>query len=186
MKKLTMLVFALLALASTSFGVTTVLTTDHASFLGYITPGVASDPVSETTYVQTLVDLFPGTNATVYSAAGQLNSAFRWINPLPVVLPDAVFADKYNVDLTWPATTTFSISPYYYVLAKYGNYNGVKLSHVWYVGDLSGDVNIGITEGLSHVSLFGTRPTNHVDEGANTLILIGGALAGLVAIRRKM
>jgi hypothetical protein len=57
---------------------------------------------------------------------------------------------------------------------------------VWYVGDLSGDVNIVIAEGLSHVSLFGTRPTNHVDEGANTLILIGGALAGLVAIRRKM
>jgi hypothetical protein len=77
-------------------------------------------------------------------------------------------------------------SGFLYLLAKYDgpNYGSV----VWYVGGLTGLIDIPDKAGqygISNTYLFNGVPSNGVPDGGTTLMLLGSALAGLGALRRR-
>ncbi len=77
--------------------------------------------------------------------------------------------------------TTVNTAGYFYLLVKNGN-----TDNVWYLGGNVASVDIPTTfgegAGTSHYALF--NPTTVPDGGA-TLMLLGGALVALGALRRK-
>lgn len=180
-------ILAALLIGTACSATPTILDLNHSGFLGYVTPGVAADPVSETTYVQGLVDLAPGTTGTVYSEAGQLNALFRYTTVTLTNLPEPVeFVTKYNVgENGFTSTSTFSITGVDYVLAKYGKYGNLgQVSLVWWVTGIGGDAQIATSKGLSHVTLFDPVRTNVPDSGSTIVMLLGSAMMGLVAFRK--
>jgi hypothetical protein len=63
---------------------------------------------------------------------------------------------------------------------------GGGTAEVWYVGDLSGVINIpsiGFGHGLSGWALF-TAPIGAVPDGGTTAMLLGAALGALGVVRR--
>ena len=95
-----------------------------------------------------------------------------------------LFADKLNnpANATYPA----GANSFNYVLAKYGNATGAlgQVSYVWFSSTgFSGDIVLP-SAGLSHISVFNSFKKDVPDGGA-TLMLLGGALVGLGALRRK-
>ena len=63
---------------------------------------------------------------------------------------------------------------------------GVVTAEVWYVGDLSGVINIpsiGFGHGLSGWALF-TAPGGAVPDGGTSMMLLGAALGALGIVRR--
>lgn len=78
---------------------------------------------------------------------------------------------------------TIDVTGWSYLVAKYGN-----TSHVWYVGDLSGEVDVPLNDGSqgggqSHVSLYGQAS---VPDGGATAGLLGLAMLGLGYLRRRI
>jgi hypothetical protein len=74
---------------------------------------------------------------------------------------------------------------YDYLFAHYGGPGG-GTAEVWYVGDLSGVINIpsiGFGHGLSGWALF-TAPSGAVPDGGTTAMLLGAALGALGVVRR--
>jgi hypothetical protein len=74
---------------------------------------------------------------------------------------------------------------YDYLFAHYGGPGG-GTAEVWYVGDLSGVINIpsiGFGHGLSGWALF-TAPNGSVPDGGATVMLLGAALGALGMVRR--
>jgi hypothetical protein len=97
--------------------------------------------------------------------------------------PAAVYAGRVAAS---PTSTIINVTGFAYVLGKYGS-NG---SLVWFVNGALGEVSLPGSYvppgtqggGLSHISWF--TPVTVPDGGA-TLMLLGGALVGLGALRRK-
>lgn len=82
--------------------------------------------------------------------------------------------------------SSINATGYQYVLAKYGGGQVDGYSLVWFkidgfAGDVAPQANYG-GNGLSHISLFNKVS---VPDGGATLMLLGGALVGLGALRRK-
>ena len=74
---------------------------------------------------------------------------------------------------------------YAYLFAHYGGPGG-GTGEVWYVGDLSGVINIpsiAFGHGLSGWALF-TAPGGAVPDGGTTVMLLGAALGALGVARR--
>lgn len=95
-------------------------------------------------------------------------------------LPVAVEAGAFR-DETSPYAP-IDLGLWDYVYAKYGND-----AYVWYVGDLTGvvelDASVPGVGGLSHYSLYNATS---VPDGGATMMLVGMALLGIGAVRRRM
>ena len=82
--------------------------------------------------------------------------------------------------------SSINATGYQYVLAKYGGGSKAGYSLVWFnIAGFSGDVAPQANyddNGLSHITLFNRVS---VPDGGMTLMLLGGALVGLGALRRK-
>jgi hypothetical protein len=173
------LAFALcLAFSATSRAATIALTYQGDFYLGYIDPNLPSDPADEANYINYLTGLAAGT-VRVLGDYGQ------WYDRQGTDWGDTSGAADALVGPTFGSgTITFSGGGSQYILAKYGNNPAL----VWYNPDgFWGDFSVQakFTEfnnggGMSHVDLF-----NYVPDGGATLMLLGGALIGLGALRRK-
>ncbi len=149
------------------------LTIGDAHELGFVEFGIPSGDADRTAYVNHLIDMALGTTD---SALGQTFT--RSSNDFGA-LADAVFA------LNGTGTSVDLGSGYLYLFAKYDgpNYG----SEVWYVGDLSGVIDIPATAGgygLSGWTLFNPGGTS-VPDGGTTALLLGLGLVGMSLIARR-
>ena len=176
--KRTLIITVACALGLMLSGVTaqaTPLTYGDEYYLGSYMPNPA-DPTEEALRINILNDYGVGVEAIVdginYSRVGStLDGSF----------PDAVFGLKLeNVG-------SIDATGFQYVLAKYGGgQDGYSL--VWFLSTgFAGEVEPPARydgNGLSHIDVF-TRTTTTVPDGGITLMLLGGALVGIGALRRK-
>jgi hypothetical protein len=178
-----------------SFGANTAsaitLTFDQASgYVGYVLPAGNSNssPEAEAAYITyligmgldsteagVLIDIPGGGDPTV--DLYRTEWAYSFVTPV-------MWVDKLND----PADGKYSAGSnvFNYVLAKYGNAPGSlnQASIVWFSPTgFTGDIFVP-TQGLSHISVFNSFKKDVPDGGA-TLMLLGGALVGLGALRRK-
>lgn len=154
------------------------LTTASLSYVGSITPDVPSNPASEASYINALIDLAPGASGTFDSQA-----LVRSSNDLGL-LPDADAAGSWKDET---GNTDFNLVGFTgYVLGKYDQDKAG--AWVWYLIDFTGDLNLPSTfngKELSHASFYGTTSTT-VPDGGITAILLGLGLVSLsVAARRR-
>jgi hypothetical protein len=164
---------------SQSSAVNTVLTIGDAHDLGLIDPNHPADPVSSAGFIDTLLAQPLNSGPTIIGA----NAFTRTGNdPLGGVYPAAEFAvdlgaQNLNIDLG---------TGFQYLLGKYDGPNFGSV--VWFVGDLTGLIDIPATGGgfgLSHTFLFNGVPPPGVPDGGTTLMLLGSALACLGVLRRR-
>ena len=156
-----------------------------AEYLGMIRDGVPSDPTSEVSYINTLIGLAPG--GTTTSGANTFDRSDNVFGALPT----AVEAGAFKQDPAGPGVVDLG-SGWQYLLGKYGNLGQEDVqqaSVVWYVGGLTGTVEIPTGEGddgLSHWSLYNPGNGNGVPDGGTSFALLGLALGGLTLLRRKL
>jgi hypothetical protein len=161
----------------------TSLTTASSEYLGYIAPGLPSSDGNEETFITELIALSPnGSKFPCGTGADTDNTCYRSANVFGS-LPAASFVNKP----TGTGVTSIDVTGYSYILAKYGSSASGNQSHVWYVGGLTGVItvplNIGSSGEISHISRF---TYTSVPDGGTTLMLLGTALIGLGAMRRKL
>ena len=162
------------------------LTESSGEFLGSFRPAHPSSPAVEVQYINVLIDLPTGTSNFFDAGTGQTYD--RSLNTPAGCCVDAVLAGDSLGDND---PTTIDVTGFTYLLAKYDADKGGDL--VWYVGNLTGLVDIQSTFGscgangcgLSHWDLFNPEdghasPTDTVPE-PSTLLLFG---AGLIAVSR--
>lgn len=147
-----------------------------AYYLGNYMPNPAN-PAEETLRVNILNDYGIGGGGTVdgitYSRVG---------STLAGPFPTAVFGFKDDSE----GVSSINASGYQYVLAKYGGGQVAGYSLVWFLSTgftgLVAPPSSYDGKGLSHIDVF-TRTA--VPDGGMTLMLLGGALVGIGALRRK-
>jgi len=162
------------------------LTFNDVYGLGTVVSGEPASPVNEIGYINTLIDQALGSGPT--SIAGHLYTrTSNDFGPLPDAMDDNSVRDESG------GSTGIDVTGYQYLLGKYDGPNGGDF--IWYVGDLSGEVDIPQTSspwrvnrpgngfGLSHWSLY--NPTS-VPDGSTTLVLLGAALSSLWLVRQKL
>ncbi len=177
--------FALLAVAipllggASAYGVT--LAIGDAYYLGSVVPGTPADGDHEAAYINYLAGMTPGTSQNdvevIPGNPPDSNNLTRSSNNFGV-LPEAIFSSKN--DASTPLTFDLTGSTLY-ILSKYG-----QGSLVWFVNGYVGEVTVAADfngKGLSHTSFFGGSVT--VPDGGATLALLGAALVGLGAFRRR-
>ena len=142
--------------------------------LGFVNFGIPSGDADRTIYVNHLIDQALGTTEV---ADGQ---TYTRSNNNFGPLADAIF------DHNGTNNIAIDVTGFDYLFAKYDgpNYG----SEVWYVGDLSGVIDIPATGGkygLSGWTLFTGSGDNVPDAGA-TASLLGVALMGLALLRARL
>ncbi len=144
--------------------------------LGFVNFGIPSGDADRLNYVNHLIGMALGSQDDAFGQHfTRSNNAFGQ-------LPQAVLAGHVN-----GTSTSINLGAgglYTYLFAKYDgpNYG----SEVWYVGDLSGIIEIPATAGgygLSGWTLFGTGVPG-VPDGGITAMLLGTALGALGLARR--
>ena len=144
--------------------------------LGFVNFGIPSGDADRLNYVNHLIGMALGSEDDAFGQHfTRSNNAFGQ-------LPQAVLAGHVN-----GTSTSINLGAgglYTYLFAKYDgpNYG----SEVWYVGDLSGIIEIPATAGgygLSGWTLFGTGVLG-VPDGGITAMLLGTALGALGLARR--
>ena len=185
MKKFLVLTACLVALVFSAAPVQAApvsLSIGDAYYLGLINDGIPSGEADEPAYINYLRTLAAGAgNTQLPAVTGEIYN--RLNSTVAGPFPAAVYAGRVGVTGGSP---TINVSGYAYVLGKYGS-NG---SLVWFVNGALGDVVLPSSYvpvgaqggGLSHITWF--TPVTVPDGGA-TLMLLGGALVGLGALRRK-
>jgi hypothetical protein len=182
----TMLVVIACSIGLASQASALTLTVSSGEFLGSFHPAHPSSPAVEVEYINVLIDLATGTSGFFDAGTGQTYD--RSLNTPAGCCADAVLAGDSLGDAD---PTTIDVTGFTYLLAKYDADKGGDL--VWYVGNLTGLVDIQSTFGscgangcgLSHWDLFnpetdGASPRDTVPE-PSTLLLFG---AGLIAMSR--
>jgi hypothetical protein len=161
----------------------TTLTIGDSRTLGIIDPNHPASPTASAGFIDILLDPLQVPIPTLVPIQIGDNFYTRTSNdPLGGDYPDAVFAD----DLEGQFDDINLGTGFLYLLAKYDGPNFGSV--VWYVGGLTGLVDIPSTGGgfgISNTYLFNGVPSNGVPDGGTTLMLLGSALAGLGALRRR-
>ena len=158
------------------------LAIDDANYLGNIVPGLPSGETNEAAFIDALIALAPGADQTPCGDdAATPNTCTRSDNVFANLPSPADFTDKDE-----SGDNTVDVTGFAYILAKYGKGSETQISHVWYVGNLTGEQTVPDSSGggLSHISRFNAT-TNGVPDGGTTLMLLGTALVGLGALRRR-
>jgi hypothetical protein len=166
------------------------LTFGDAYSLGSIVPGVPDDDASQVTLLNTLLDLAAGNDQSVNVFGGPHDpyTFDRTGNFQPGTgYADAVEAAALRDD---SGNNVVDLGGgYLYLLAKYGAGGDVpgigktdNAFYVWYVGDLSGTLEIP-DGGLSHFSLY--NPGTSVPDGGMTAVLAGLGLLCLSLVARR-
>jgi VPDSG-CTERM motif len=145
------------------------LTVGNNQYLGQIIPGTDGN-AERTAYVNNMIGMNLG------GAGLFMNQAFKRSTNNFGALPTAVFA------LNGTGTNiSLGSGLYSYLFARYSG-----VSHVWYVGNLSGNVQIPSLAGgglLMGWTLFSAGGQG-VPDGGTTVMLLGAALVALGMARR--
>jgi hypothetical protein len=169
-----------------ALGATLDLTTASSQYLGYINPSQPASISAEADYINTLIAQALNSGPTSIGGREYTRSGNDCGGG---ACPDAFAygAVKVEADLSKgvpnPAfdNTSIDVTGYQYLLAKYDGPNWG--SEVWYVGGITGTVSVPSTMskyGISHYTLF------NAPDGGATLMLLGGALVGFEALRRRI
>lgn len=173
-----------LGLMATTGSAATLLTTNSNNYLGVIVDGIPAGDDKQVDYLNTLIGLAAPTGATkigteFYTRTGNTCG----------LCPQAQLDGVSKIDDE--SYSNVDVGGWTYLLSKYGSKNSDDPggTHVWYVGEMSGNVDIqntfkadGTGPALSHYAKFKSTP---VPDGGMTLMLLGGALAGLETLRRR-
>jgi hypothetical protein len=176
MKKLMIVLACVLALGASSTSVSAIpLTIGDAYYVGRINDGIPSAETKEIGYVNTLITLAAGQAETdigteTYDRLGST------LTSLPLATSYSPHGGVY-VDI--------NVATYAYILGKYDQNDAG--SYVWYISGLNYvSLPLYAPSGheVSHYTLF-TNGDFQTPDGGMTLMLLGGALVGLGALRRK-
>ena len=170
MKTLPKLLMLLAAVAMLAFSHnSSALTVGDNKFLGQLIPGTSGN-AQRTAYVNHMIGMGPGDFGLF------MGQVFNRSTNNFGALPTAVFAlNGTNTNI--PLGTGL----YSYLLARYSG-----VSYVWYVGNLSGNVQIPLLTGgglLLGWTLFSVGGQG-VPDGGTTVMLLGAALGALGMTRR--
>ena len=168
MKALSKLLMLLAAVAMLAFSHNaSALTVGDNKFLGQLIPGTGGN-AERTAYVNYMIGMNPGFGLFMNQVFNRSTNNFG-------SLPTAVFALN-GTGINIPLGTGL----YSYLFAQY---NGA--SYVWYVGNLSGNVQIPFVAAglLMGWTLFSAGGQGVPDSGA-TVMLLGAALCALGIARR--
>ena len=150
--------------------------------LGQATPPVPEGDAAITQYVNFMISLSLGGSGQVVIQPHtiQVTRSMNDFGPLPSLATLALRGKGTTVNLGAQGT-------YDYLFAHYGGPGG-GTAEVWYIGDLSGVINIpgiGFGHGLSGWALF-TAPNGAVPDGGTTAMLLGVAFGALGIARRLL
>jgi hypothetical protein len=162
------------------------LTVGDAYYLGRVIDGVPSNPANEVRYINSLTGLIAGAGAVACSLeptedCDRLSST--------VAGPFAVATEVGSFKNDSTPLSGVNATGWVYVIGKYGSGSSGGGEYVWFInGAISGTITLPSTfapggPGLSHISLYNKTT---VPDGGATLMLLGGALVGLGALRRKL
>lgn len=148
--------------------------------LGQASPPVPEGDADITQYVNFMIGLSLGGSGQVVIGPHTIlvTRSMNDFGPLPSPATLALRGKGTSINLGTQGT-------YDYLFAHYGGPEG-GTGEVWYVGDLSGVINIpniAFGHGLSGWALF-TAPGGTVPDGGATVMLLGVALGALGAARR--
>ena len=148
--------------------------------LGHASPPVPEGDADITQYVNFMIGLSLGGSGQVIIGPHtiQVTRSMNDFGSLPSPATLALRGTGTSINLGTQGT-------YDYLFAHYGGPGG-GTAEVWYVGDLSGVINIpsiGFGHGLSGWALF-TAPGGAVPDGGTTAMLLGAALGALGVVRR--
>lgn len=185
MKKLIRNMVVLAAGACLMVGTATADTIDMNYLIGASIDGAPSGLANEEARLQYFIDLHNGLAPTAPSDGNTyVPYTGNWTTPLPAWDGTSTgqigqTSTQFNVDVTdWA-----------YLMVKWAND-----SYYYYVGNLTGSHSIindvvfnqnGGPQNASHYRLFGGTPNKTPEAGA-TAILLGTALLGLGAVRRRL
>src|SRR6266487_5888739 len=170
-------------LASTHNASATNLTIGDTYTLGYVYFGIPSGDVDRQTYVNDLIAFYNSGCASGTDCGGAHGQDYFMVNGSPhfgATLPNAIWA----MNGTGTSIDLGTMGTFNYLFAKYDGPN--QGSVVWYVGNLSGTINIPSEwngYGLSGWTLFGPGGAGAPD-GGTTVMLLGAALGALGMARR--
>jgi len=188
MKKLFAILFAAVLVLGMGAGTAQAisLTVGDAYYLGKVIDGVPSNPANEVNYINSLKVLAAGAAAVPCSlepteSCDRLSSSVNASSS-----PVATTVGSFKNDTT--PSAGFDATGWVYVIGKYGSASSGGGEYVWFInGALTGTYTLptkfeGDGPGLSHISAYNKTT---VPDGGATLMLLGGALVGLGALRRK-
>lgn len=159
---------------------TNTTNTPGAVFLGYIQPGI---PPSDARQLNQLNELLTLALGDVKPFDGQTITRSLFSCPdCPDEAEAGIRTDDHSA-----TNNTVNLTGYDFVVGKYGGGAPGGSALAWWVGGLTGNHQIGGTydgKDLSNVTRY--TGTTSVPEGGMTLMLLGGALLGLEALRRRI
>lgn len=183
MKKTILVFICALALGLGATASAAPIAITDTNYLGYIDPGAPADATNEALFINAIRSLSLGELDPLVNLGNPQDpyTAYRsWNVFASLPAASAVGADSNN---GYTGGTLQDVTGWQYLLVKFGN-----TSHVWVLDpaatiDIEIPAALGTTGGgTSHYSLYNY---SGVPDGGATLMLLGGALVGLGALRRK-
>ena len=164
------------------------LTFTDAYYVGQIVDGIPSSVADEMGYISDLITLAPGAPPTAIPPSTETYNRLNSTNNGPFPDPNTLIGTKFDMRDGWP-TSLISVNGVTYILAKYDAHNPGAGAYVWLLTGLLPVDTVTLPTlspggyGISHYTVFGAVPT--VPDGGATLMMLGGALVGLGALRRR-